>query len=155
MCHDLCCRVDRCLRTKTLFINSRGSNHQFGNLSLPACGQFGWIKLKGFSVNEAETYIHPEVSDYSLSAENLKLDLRFGSFSFGYITLASNICKAVSRSLFLAPYGLNKLSEGNFKFSFSLICKSTLAFFTGQRNSNSGTQLGPRIRISPLACRQT
>ena len=30
-----------CLRTDTLFIKRRGSNRQFGDLSLPACGQLG------------------------------------------------------------------------------------------------------------------
>ena len=49
----------------------------------------------------------------------------------GNLTLVSEVCEAVPRSLFCAPNGLNELPEGCFEFLFTLIGKSTMAFSFG------------------------
>ena len=48
------------------------------------------------------------------------------------LTLVSNICEAVLRSLLWAPNKLKKLPEVGFQFPFNLIGKSTMAFLIGQ-----------------------
>ena len=48
------------------------------------------------------------------------------------LTLVSNVCKVVLKSLFWALNGLKELPEMSFKFPFNLIGKSTMAFLTGQ-----------------------
>ena len=47
------------------------------------------------------------------------------------VTLISNLCEAVPRSLFWASNKLNKLLEVGFKIPFNLIGKSTTAVLTG------------------------
>ena len=47
------------------------------------------------------------------------------------VTLISNLCEAVPRSLFRASNKLNKLLDVGFKIPFNLIGKSTMAVLTG------------------------
>ena len=48
------------------------------------------------------------------------------------LTWVSNVCEAALISLSWAPSGLNQLPESRLEFPFVLICKSTMAFLTGQ-----------------------
>ena len=48
------------------------------------------------------------------------------------LTLVSNVCEAVPKSLFWFPSGLNELPEMRFEFSFNLIDKLPMGFLTGQ-----------------------
>ena len=58
---------------------------------------------------------------------------------YGNLTLVSKVCKAVPKSLFCAPNGLNELPEGCFEFLFTLIGKSTMAF----QQTNHGAYSNP------------
>ena len=75
------------------------------------------------------------------------------------LTSVSNVCEPLPISLFWAPNGFNELPGVRFEFPFNLIDKLTVVFFNrpiiAHTQILSGTQVGPRTRISALFRRRT